>query len=94
MNFSGVHRTASHINQILAIFNLYVTVKGLISLVNLPRLTYNNLSKSLLADPKFLRDLGKVNSKEVEGGVYIFTHHETGARYVGSSIQLVTRLIF
>jgi hypothetical protein len=63
LNFSGVHITASHINQILAIFNFYVADKGLISLVNLPRLTYNNLSKSLLADSKILRDLGKVNGK-------------------------------
>lgn len=42
-------------------------------------------------DPSFIEKLGKVNGKEV-AGVYIFTHKETGAKYVGSSIQLATRL--
>nr|ATI20266.1 NADH dehydrogenase subunit 6 [Juglanconis oblonga]ATI20420.1 NADH dehydrogenase subunit 6 [Juglanconis oblonga] len=88
---SGIPITADHINKILAIFDISVTDNGLRSLINLPRLTYNNLSRSLLSNPEFLCDLGKVRGREVVG-VYIFTHHDTGAKYVGSSIQLTTRL--
>ena len=45
-------------------------------------------------DPYFIEKLGKVKGKEV-AGVYILVIHivkETGAKYVGSSIQLATRL--
>lgn len=85
---SGNYVTVNHINRILGIFNLGVTDKGLLSLVNLSRLTCNKLTRSLLTDPKFLCDLGigKDKSKDVKG-VYIFTHHDTRAKYVGSSIQ-------
>lgn len=87
---SGVLITASNINKILAIYNLYVTEEALSLLVNLPKYTYNNLSKDLLKDEDFVRNFGK-KGQEVRG-VYIFTHHKTGDKYVGSSIRLATRL--
>jgi hypothetical protein len=39
----------------------------------------------------FKDKLGEAYGKAV-AGVYIFTHKETGAKYVGSSVQLATRL--
>lgn len=83
--------TASIINQILSIYNIHITDEALKVLVNTPRLTFNDISKYLYKDQIFTDKLGKVNGKQV-AGVYIFTHKETGAKYVGSSIQLATRL--
>lgn len=83
--------TAAIINSILSIYNLYTTEEGLKELVNTPKITFDSLYKDLYKDFYFSSKLGKNSSKEV-AGVYIFIHKETGAKYVGSSIQLVTRL--
>jgi GIY-YIG catalytic domain/NUMOD1 domain len=83
--------TAAIINSILSIYNLYITEEGLKELVNTPKITFDSLYKDLNKDFKFSSKLGKNSSKEV-AGVYIFIHKETGAKYVGSSIQLATRL--
>ena len=82
---------ADVINNILFIYNLHTTDEALKLLVNLPRLIFNCLHKDLYRDPYFIEKLGKMNGKEV-AGVYIFTHKETGSKYVGSSTQLATRL--
>lgn len=83
--------TADVINSILSIYHIYTTNEELKLLVNTPRLIFNSIHKDLYRDPNFIEKLGKINGKEV-AGVYIFTHKETGAKYVGSSIQLATRL--
>lgn len=88
---SGEPVTAEIINKILSIYNLHITEEGLSLLVNTPRLKFDHLSKSLYKDSKFLEQLGKTNDREVKG-VYIFTHKKTGSKYVGSSIQLASRL--
>lgn len=88
---SGEAITANIINRILSIYNLHVTDEALKALVNTPKLKFNNLNKSLYKDSSFIEKLGKMNGKEV-AGVYIFTHKETGDKYVGSSVQLATRL--
>jgi hypothetical protein len=87
---SGAPITCSTINRILAIYNLHTTEEVLSLLVNLPKFTYHNLSKDLLKDYDFVSKFGK-KGQEVPG-VYIFTHVETGAKYVGSSVRLATRL--
>ncbi len=88
---SGEPVTADIINKILSIYNIHVTEEGLNSLINTPRLRFDNLSKSLYKDSGFLDKLGKINGRVVKG-VYIFTHQKTGYKYVGSSVQLATRL--
>lgn len=89
---SGEPVTADIINKILSIYNIHVTEDGLNLLINTPILIFDNLSKSLYKDSYFLEKLGKISDREVKG-VYIFTHKKkTGSKYVGSSIQLATRL--
>jgi hypothetical protein len=83
--------TAAIINSILSIYNIYITEEDLKELVDTPKIIFDNLYKDLYKDFNFELKLGKISSKEV-AGVYIFTHKETGAKYVGSSKQLATRL--
>jgi hypothetical protein len=51
---SGEPVTAEIINKILSIYNLHITEDGLNLLINTPRLRFDNLSKSLYKDYKFL----------------------------------------
>lgn len=66
---SGEPVTADIINKILSIYNIHVTEEGLNSLINTPRLRFDNLSKSLYKDSGFLDKLGKIG--RVVKGVYI-----------------------
>ena len=52
---------------------------------------FEDLYKDLYKDPSFIEKFGKAEGRAV-AGVYIFTHKERGAKYVGSSAQLATRL--
>jgi hypothetical protein len=70
---------------------LHTTDEALNVLINAPFLMFNDLHKDLHKDPMFKEKLGKSNGREV-AGVYIFTHKETGAKYVGSSTQLAVRI--
>ena len=91
---SGEPVTADILNKILSIYNIYITDEGLNLLINTPKLKFDNLSVSLHKDPEFLANLvaGAQNKDREVKGVYIFTHKNTGSKYVGSSIQLVTRI--
>lgn len=88
---SGKTVNANVINSILSIYNLHVTDESLNDLINTPVIIFNDLHKDLNKDSVFKDKLGEAYGKAV-AGVYIFTHKETGAKYVGSSVQLATRL--
>jgi hypothetical protein len=87
---SGLAVNADIINNILSIYNLHVTDEALKDLVSIPKISFDSLSKDLIKDPYFKDRLGVANRPVA--GVYIFTHKESGAKYVGSSVQLATRL--
>ena len=91
---SGEPVTADILNKILSIFNIYITDEGLNLLINTPEFKFDNLSGSLHKDSEFLAKLvagAQIKDKYVKG-VYIFTHKTKDSKYVGSYIQLVTRL--
>ena len=58
--------TIDIINKILSIYNIYVTEEGLNSLINTPRLKFDNLSVSLHKGSKFLEKLVVVAKKMTE----------------------------
>jgi hypothetical protein len=88
---SGEAVTADIINSLLSVYNLHTTDKALNALINMPFFMFEDLYKDLYKDPSFIEKFGKAEGRAV-AGVYIFTHKETGAKYVGSSAQLATRL--
>lgn len=85
--------TIGILNQILAYSNILVTEETLNSLINMPRLTFNNLDKKETIKSIYEK-LGLPHSKKQQQGVYIFTCLSTNplTKYVGSSIQLALRL--
>jgi len=79
------------INDILAYCNITINDEILKNLINSPRIVINNLDKE--DSKKIIKDnLGLPSSKIQIPGVYIFTHKNTGQKYVGSSSQLAVRL--
>ena len=79
------------INDILSYCNITINDEILKNLINSPRIIINNLEKE---DSKRIikNNLGLPSSKIQIAGVYIFTHKNTGQKYVGSSSQLSVRL--
>ncbi len=79
------------INDILSYCKLTINDEILNNLINSPRIIINNLDKE---DSKRVikNNLGLPSSKIQIAGVYIFTHKNTGQKYVGSSSQLSVRL--
>jgi len=103
---SGKPVTLKLLNKILAYSNILVNEETLNSLINMPRLTFNDLHK--LETRRLIDDkLGLPHSKVQQCGVYIFSHlpegtpegtlrvpsgEDTNQKYVGSSSQLALRL--
>jgi hypothetical protein len=88
---SGKLVTVGILNRILAYSNILVTEETLNSLINMPRLTFNDLDKK--ETRKLISEkLGLPHSKTQQQGVYIFTCLSTNQKYVGSSLQLALRL--
>ena len=88
---SGKQLTIKVLNEILAYSNILVSEETLNSLINMPRMVFNDLHKKetrTLIDDK----LGLPHSKTQRRGVYIFTCLDTNQKYVGSSSQLALRL--
>lgn len=81
------------INDILAFANIKITDKDLNLLINSPRIMISDLTNKLLIENLWLQ-IGKPRSNIESAGVYIFTHKETGDKYVGSSSELSTRIDF
>jgi hypothetical protein len=79
------------LNEILAYSNILVSEETLNSLINIPRLIFNDLHKEEtinLINEKLGLPLSKIQPR----GVYIFTYIKTNQKYVGSSCQLAFRL--
>lgn len=88
---SGKQLTIKVLNEILAYSNILVSEETFNSLINMPRMIFNDLHKKetrSLIDDK----LGLPHSKTQRQGVYIFTCLDTNQKYVGSSSQLALRL--
>ena len=88
---SGKQLTIKVLNEVLAYSNILVSEETFISLINMPRMVFNDLHKKetrTLIDDK----LGLPHSKTQRRGVYIFTCLDTNQKYVGSSSQLALRL--
>lgn len=91
MKSGGGAVSADIINSLLSVYNLHTTDKALDALINMPFIVFEDLYEDLYKDPTFIEKLGKPLGRAV-AGVYIFTHKDTGAKYVGSSAQLANRL--
>ena len=86
--------TLKVLNEILAYSNILVSEETLISLINMPRLTFYDLHKQKTVDSIYEK-LGKPGHRIQLQGVYIFTEISTCRRqqkYVGSSSKLAYRL--
>jgi len=84
--------TARKIHEILAYCNIKITEQELKSLINTISFTLTNLNKKSITKEILNNKLGLPNSKKRIPGIYIFTHINTGRKYVGSSSQLAFRL--
>lgn len=89
---SGEAVTAKKINEILAYCNIKITDQELKSLINTPSFTLTSLNEKSITKEIIKDKLGLPDSKERIPGIYIFTHLNTGRKYVGSSSQLAFRL--
>lgn len=89
---SGKTVTAKKINEILAYCNIKISEQELKYLIDTPSFTLTNLDKKSIIKEILKDKLGLPNSKERIPGIYIFTHLNTGRKYVGSSSQLAFRL--
>jgi hypothetical protein len=83
--------TVKVLNEILAYSNLLVSEETLKSLLNMPRLVFNDLHKKDTRDLIYNK-IGLPHSKIQQRGVYIFTYLDTHQKYVGSSSVLALRL--
>ena len=81
------------INDILAFAYIKMTDRDLNQLLNSPRIVISDLTDKKLVESLWIK-LGKPRSSIENPGVYIFTHKETGDKYVGSSSDLPTRIYF
>jgi hypothetical protein len=83
--------TVEDINSILYFHKIKITTTEFMELLNIPKIKINTKdSKKMKEEIKSL--LGLQSSKVQIAGVYIFTHNETGSKYIGSSSQLAIRL--
>ena len=84
--------TASIINDILAFRNITVTEAELKDLLNTPSFLLRNLDSKKITRETLKNKLGSPYGKQKVPGIYIFTHLTTGRKYVGSSVELASRL--
>jgi GIY-YIG catalytic domain len=88
---NGKSPTVEDINNILSYCNIKITNEEYVKLLNLPKYSINTEdSIKMMKDIKNLVGLPK--DKIQTAGIYIFTHVNTGRKYVGSSSQLSIRL--
>jgi hypothetical protein len=87
---SGKTVSLKVLNNILAYSGMLVNEDTFNSLINMPRLIFNDLHK---LETRRLIDnmIGLPHDKIQQRGVYIFTHIPTNQKYVGSSSQLAFR---
>lgn len=88
---SGKAVTLKVLNNILAYSGMLVNEDTFSSLINMPRLVFNDLHK--LETRRLIEGMiGLPHGKIQQRGVYIFTHIPSNQKYVGSSSQLAFRL--
>lgn len=92
--------TAAIINDILEAsakrtdeVSISISQDRLEELLKIPRLEFANLNKETTKSKKFIESIGTVRDEKCVAGVYIWTHLQTGNKYVGSSSTLARRLI-
>jgi hypothetical protein len=79
------------INDILSYCGISITDQELRKLLNLPKYVINTKDNDKMMDE--IKDIvGLPNDNNQIPGIYIFTHINTGDKYVGSSSQLSIRL--
>jgi Cytochrome C and Quinol oxidase polypeptide I/GIY-YIG catalytic domain len=79
------------INDILSYCNIRITDQELKKLLNLPKYDINTKDNDKMMD-KIKDIVGLPKDKSQVPGVYVFTHINSGDKYVGSSSQLSIRL--
>jgi hypothetical protein len=89
---SGKRPSVDDINKILFYCKISITKELLKEIIDMPKHVIS--TKDSLNMNKEIKDLlGLPSSKKQVAGVYIFTHIDSGFKYVGSSSQLAVRLI-
>lgn len=83
--------TADVLNSLLRNQEVSITEAELAILKHIPGVRFD-LPLNDQTYPSFEGLVGKPNTRGIKAGVYIFTHKETGAKYVGSSNSLSRRL--
>ena len=79
------------INDILSYCNIRITDQELNKLLKLPKYGINTKNNDIMMDD--IKDIvGLPKDKSQVPGIYIFTHINSGNKYVGSSSQLSIRL--
>lgn len=84
--------TAAKVNSVLAFSGISITQTLLDKFLSYPRLVFTNLSLHTLKSAEFLKYIGTIRNEKCRAGVYIWTHIQTGDKYVGSSSSLARRL--
>lgn len=82
--------TAKEVNSVLADSNLNIDQEKLDIVQNSEFFVFEEVNKDLVQSELFKSKLGNIKNKVP--GIYIWTHKETGQKYVGSSTQLGRRL--
>ena len=84
--------TAADVNQVLKFAGVKITQSELDSVLVTPRLKFSNLDRDTIKSKEYLQNIGTYRGKIQVPGVYIWTHLDTGDKYVGSSSKLAKRL--
>lgn len=87
---NGNLTTSEIVNSVLLNQNISITSKELNDLLSLPWVNFD-LPITDQTYPALLGLIGKPNSKRSKAGVYIFSHKNSGKKYVGSSNDLARR---
>lgn len=85
--------TAFEVNNVLSSQKIVISQETLETILSLPRLIFNDLSEDTISSETFKNTIGTIRKESSTAGVYIWTHKETGQKYVGSSSRLARRLI-
>lgn len=87
---NNINITAKEVNEVLTSLGLIINQEDLDKLISMPFLEFKELSENIIKSDKFKLNLG--TTKDKIPGIYIWTHKQTGNKYVGSSTQLARRL--
>jgi len=83
--------TSSDVNLILKDLGLSISQEKLDKINQKEFIVFEEIDENIIKTDKFKSNLG--DNKNKIPGIYIWTHKETGQKYVGSSTQLSRRLI-